>query len=152
MIGAVVEHGHKIAIATDQYDAVNRLAIYETHNVHTEVEVEVGLLRAAGERLVVLSSDAITQALDGLQEHLLIAGLRTGGTVGMRPDQAAIATQEVEQLAKIHCHAQRASRVEQVGNINEDTNALIRWEWRHRNRDVGRSLVRPSQFRYHAVC
>lgn len=35
MIGAIVKHGHKIAISADQDDAVDGTAIYESHDIHT---------------------------------------------------------------------------------------------------------------------
>src|SRR5712692_2359984 len=45
MIRTVVEHGHKVAVATDQHDAVYRLAIDKTYHIHTKVKVKIGFFR-----------------------------------------------------------------------------------------------------------
>jgi hypothetical protein len=61
-----------------------------------------------------------------LQEHLLIARLRAGGTICLRPHQAAITAQKVQQLAEIDGDAQRARRVEQVeGIVGMETVMLV---------------------------
>src|SRR2546421_11427270 len=45
MIGAVVEHRHEVAIPAHQHDTVNRSPIHKTHDVHTQVQVEIGRFR-----------------------------------------------------------------------------------------------------------
>ena len=141
MIGTVVEHGHEIAVTADEHNTVNRFALHEAHDVHAEVEVEVSFFRTAGEGLVVLRGDTIAQSFDGLQEHLLVAHLWTCGAVSVCPDEAAIAAQEVQQLAKVYCHTDGTRRVEQISHVYKDTYALSRWEWWHRDRDIGWALV-----------
>src|SRR2546425_12262504 len=66
MIGAVVEHRHEVAIPADQHDTVNRSTIHKTHNIHTQVQVEIGLFRTTGESFIVLRSDTIAQTFDCL--------------------------------------------------------------------------------------
>ncbi len=112
MIRAVVQHRHKIAITADQHNAVHCLAVNQAHNIHAQIQVQVGLFGSAGERLVILSGNAIAQAFDRLQKHLVISRLRAGRAIGLRTYQAAIATQEVQQLTKIDRDTQGARRVE----------------------------------------
>src|SRR5436853_265906 len=59
MIGAVVEHRHEVAIPADQHDTVNRSTIHKTHDIHTQVKVEIGLFRTTRESFIVLRSDTI---------------------------------------------------------------------------------------------
>src|ERR1700674_3297883 len=104
MIGAVIEHRHEITITADQYDTVNCFAINKTYYVHTQVQVQISFFGSAGEGFVVLCRDAITQTFYSLQEHLLVASLRTGWAVRMSTHEAAIATQEIKQLTKVYCN------------------------------------------------
>src|SRR5579862_6795300 len=107
MVRTVIKHRHKVAIATDEHDAVYGSTIDQAHHIHTEIQVQVCLLRTTGKCFVMLGGDAISQSLHRLQEHLLRSWLRTGRTVSLRSDQAAVATQEVKQLAKVNCQVQR---------------------------------------------
>jgi len=152
MIGAVIKHGHEVAITTDQHDTVDRSTIDDAHDIHAQIEIEVGLLRATGERLIVLGGDTIAQSLNGLQKHLFIIGLWTGWTVGMRhaqgdgcPARSPTVCQSLPRYVTVR------AEVEQVRDIHKNAHALRRWEWRQRNGNVSRDLVRPPHLGHHAV-
>src|SRR6266699_5557297 len=63
VIRAIVEHWHKITVTADKHNAVNSSAIDETNDIHTQVRVQVCLICSAGEGLVILRGDAITEPL-----------------------------------------------------------------------------------------
>src|SRR5215469_1891932 len=72
VIGAIIEHWHKVTVTTDEHDTVNGSPFDEAHDIHTQVEVQVGLFCSTGKGLVILRSNAIAKTLHGLQEHLLL--------------------------------------------------------------------------------
>src|SRR6185437_8586923 len=93
-----------------------------------EIKVHVGLTRAAGKRLVILGRDAIAHALHRREESLVGVWVGIGRRISMRANQSAVGAQEVKQPPEVNIHALAARRVEQIGDINEDTDALGRRE------------------------